>query len=192
MADWQAIKTEYEAGASLRSLAAKHNVSKTYIIEKRNKQGWTVPTTTDRPDATQGSTILTRDANAAVRVAAAIKCRQQGWTYQRIAAQCGYYDASDARKAIQRELNTIVAQSVEEWRNDHMARLEKLHEEVWELAMDKTNKGRLFAVDRLLVIAERQAKLLNLDVRPDEMMANVVVVREVPTGYLGVVEAKQG
>ncbi len=46
-ADWPAIRSEYEQGASLRSLAAKHSVSKTYIIEKRNKEQWNRPT--DRP-----------------------------------------------------------------------------------------------------------------------------------------------
>lgn len=52
MTDWKAIQSEYEQGASLRSLAAKHGVSKTYIIEKRNKEQWNRPdrpTTTDRP-----------------------------------------------------------------------------------------------------------------------------------------------
>src|SRR2546421_5722592 len=48
MADWQAIRKDYEAGASLRQLAAKYSVSKTYIIEKRNKEEWNRPTT-DRP-----------------------------------------------------------------------------------------------------------------------------------------------
>jgi transposase len=52
MADWQAIRAEYEQGASLRTLAAKHGVSKTYIIEKRNKEEWNRPDT-DRPTAKQ-------------------------------------------------------------------------------------------------------------------------------------------
>jgi len=48
LTDWSAIRQEYEQGASLRSLAAKHDVSKTYIIEKRNKENWNRP---DRPTA---------------------------------------------------------------------------------------------------------------------------------------------
>jgi hypothetical protein len=48
MIDWSAIRQEYEQGASLRSLATKHEVSKTYIIEKRNKENWNRP---DRPTA---------------------------------------------------------------------------------------------------------------------------------------------
>ena len=53
MADWSVIRKEYEQGVSLRALAANHGVSKTYIIEKRNKEHWNRPTdrptTTDRP-----------------------------------------------------------------------------------------------------------------------------------------------
>src|SRR5258708_2850993 len=51
MIDWQAIRADYEQGASLRSLATKHEVSKTYIIEKRNKENWNRPDrpTTNRP-----------------------------------------------------------------------------------------------------------------------------------------------
>lgn len=46
--DWETIRREYESGGtSLRQLAVKHNVSKTYLIEKRDKEHWNRPT--DRP-----------------------------------------------------------------------------------------------------------------------------------------------
>src|SRR6266567_3798864 len=48
MADWQQVRSEYEQGASLRSLARTYGVSKTYLIEKRDKEEWNRPTT-DRP-----------------------------------------------------------------------------------------------------------------------------------------------
>jgi len=38
--DWKAIRTEYEQGASLRSLAAKHGVSKSVIGERKFKERW--------------------------------------------------------------------------------------------------------------------------------------------------------
>src|SRR5256885_4040364 len=51
--DWNAIRQEYEDGVPFRALADKYDVSKTYIIEKRNKEGWNRPSadrpTTDRP-----------------------------------------------------------------------------------------------------------------------------------------------
>ncbi len=45
---WDLIRAEYEQGASLRSLARTYGVSKTYLIEKRDKEEWNRPTT-DRP-----------------------------------------------------------------------------------------------------------------------------------------------
>jgi hypothetical protein len=48
----------------------------------------------------------------------------------------------------------------------------------------------LFAVDRIIAIKERRARLMGLDVPVDKaMMSNTVVVREVPQGYLAAVEA---
>lgn len=47
--DWQAIKADYESGKmSLRKLALTYGVSKTYLIERRDKESWKKPTT-DRP-----------------------------------------------------------------------------------------------------------------------------------------------
>jgi len=52
--------------------------------------------------------------------------------------------------------------------------------------MDENNKGRLFAVDRLLAIAERKARLMGLDVPTNtNINAQQVVIREVPPNYLG-------
>lgn len=51
--DWQAIQADYESGKmSLRKLALTYGVSKTYLIERRDKENWNKPTklaTTDRP-----------------------------------------------------------------------------------------------------------------------------------------------
>lgn len=174
--DWLAIRREYENGASLRTLAAKHNVSKSAIGQRKYKEQWTQQVDTRTVSHTQG--VISRDANATFRVVDAVRFRQQGWTYERIAAQCGYASPGAARNAVQRELDRVIVQSIEEWRNDHTARLERLHEEAWELAMNKANKGRLFAFDRLLAIAEREAKLLGIDVKADDQLAGVTVIRE--------------
>jgi hypothetical protein len=68
--------------------------------------------------------------------------------------------------------------------------LNQLHSECWLLAMDRKNRGRMFAVDRVIAISEARRKLMGLDVPVDKaMMSNTVVVREVPSNYLAAVEA---
>lgn len=133
--------------------------------------------------------VPNRDANAAQRAATATSLRARRLTYQAIAEQCGYGSASACRKAIQRELQRVVVTNVDELRREELAMLDKLHTECWDLAMDKGYKGRLFAVDRLLAISERRAKLLGMDAPTTGAIAAAqVVIREVPAGYLG--EAK--
>src|SRR5438132_7068091 len=41
MIDWSIIRQEYEQGASLRVLAAKHGVGKSTIAERKHKEQWT-------------------------------------------------------------------------------------------------------------------------------------------------------
>ncbi len=41
MINWSVIRQEYEQGASLRSLAAKHDVGKSTIAERKLKEQWT-------------------------------------------------------------------------------------------------------------------------------------------------------
>jgi AraC-like DNA-binding protein len=173
--DWDAVRADYESGSSFNVLADRYHVSKTYIIERRNKGNWNRPTT-DRPPNTQG--IPNRDVNATMRVAEAIKLRVKKFTYQEIADQCGYSDASACHHAVQRELQRIVVENIEELRREESIIYDRLHAECWELAIDKGNKGRLFAVDRLISISERRAKLMGLDVRPDEVLAGVTIIRE--------------
>jgi hypothetical protein len=180
--DWAQVRAEYEGGASLRTLAVKYGVSKSVIGERKYKEKWEQQHPDTRTDSNTQE-VISRDVNAAVRVVEAIKLRQAGWTYERIAHQCGYANPGSARNAVQNELDRVIVQSIDEWRNDHTSRLEKMHEEVWALALDKSSRGRLFAVDRLLMIAEREAKLLGLDVKTEDQGPQVIL-EEVPIGYM--------
>lgn len=188
--DWQSIREAYEAGgSSLSALEREYGVSRQAIKKRANRENWVTPelqvTVTGSPQR-----VPNRDVNAAVRVIDAIKYRQAGWTYERIAAQCGYGDESSCRKAVQRELDRVIVQEIQEWRSDHVARLEKLHETIWPMVVspdlsNKKHKPSLFAVDRLIAIAEREAKLLGLDVKTEEEQGPQVIIEEVPAGYLG-------
>lgn len=112
--------------------------------------------------------VKNRDVNAAVRASAAVKLRTSGLGYEEIAAQCGYASAGAAYNAIQRELKRNLVADIEDLRREEIAILSKMHSEIWELAMDKNNKGRLFAFDRLITIRERFSKLMGLDKKSEE------------------------
>lgn len=183
--NWAAIRAEYEQGlSSLSALERAHCVSRQAIKKRANKEQWVTP-----PQQVTGTSSIqkvpNRDVNAALRVATAIKYRQSGLTYERIARLCGYSDPSSCRHAIQRELDRVIVQNIEEWRNDHISRLEMLHEKIWPLAVpdEDGKKVSLFAVDRLLAIAEREAKLLGLDAKADDNIGPQIIIEEVPMGY---------
>ncbi len=125
------------------------------------------------------------DINAAVRSKQALELRKQGATLEEIAHSCGYQDKSGAWRAIKRELDRLPAPAVDEWRKVQLSRLEQMHSECWLLAMDRKNKGRLFAMDRLLMVNQAINKLLGLDIAKDGNIALAqTIIREVPPGYL--------
>jgi hypothetical protein len=107
-------------------------------------------------------------------------------TYEAIAAQCGYANASSCRKAIMRELERTVVRNVEALRLEELDSLERLELECWKRLSDKEHtKALLFAVDRIVAIKERRAKLMGLDTPVDVAQTlNQVIIREVPQGLL--------
>lgn len=148
-----------------------------------------------KPENQDVQSPTNRDVNAAVRAALAVQLRTKKTPYEEIARQCGYGSAGAAHKAIQRELKRTISTNVEEMRREELASLEVLEAECWTRLQDEEySKSKLFAVDRILAIKERRAKLMGLDVPVDVAAStNVVVVREVPTGWIAepVVEAVQ-
>lgn len=135
-----------------------------------------------RKDNAKGTT---RDVNAAQRAALALKLRASKMSYEQIAQQCGYADRGSAHKAIQRELQRTVVANVDTLRREESVTLDLLQTECMKMFMDKENKGRLFAADRILAIMERRARLFGLDTPVDAAIAmNQVIIREVPQGYL--------
>src|SRR6266702_4122554 len=126
-----------------------------------------------------------RDANAAQRAILAIQLRTQKLSYDEIANRAGYANASASRNAIQRELERTVVDNVEHLRKEELLFLDTLHNEIWPLFIDKNNKARLFAADRLLAISEQRSKLMGLYLSPDQAaIANTIIIREVPQGLL--------
>lgn len=127
----------------------------------------------------------TRDVNAAQRAALALSLRASKMSYEQIAVQVGYADRGTAHRAVQREMQRVVVANVDELRREESLTLDLMQKECMKLFLDKDNKARLFAADRILAIMERRAKLMGLDVKPDEDLNRAqVVIREVPAGYL--------
>jgi hypothetical protein len=135
--------------------------------------------------------VTNRDVNAANRAVMAVQLRAQMLTYEEIAKRAGFANAGTCRKAIMRELDRTIVKKVDELRLQELSMLNQLHDEIWQLFINKANKGRLFAADRILAISERRSKLMGLDIKADEAIsANMVVIREVPNGYLGEVKSE--
>src|SRR5712691_2840619 len=114
----------------------------------------------------------TRDVNAAQRVSLAVQLRSRKMTYESVAKQCGYSNASSCRKAVMRELDRCVVKDIEALRTEELDSLERLELECWKRLADKNyEKSMLFAVDRIVAVKERRAKLMGLDLKPDEVLA---------------------
>lgn len=141
-----------------------------------------MPKKPEKQSVQNGSVV--RDVNAAQRASLAVKLRAQKAKYDDIAKLCGYGSAGAAHKAVQRELGRTIATNVEELRREELDSLERLEFECWKRLYDKEySKSMLFAVDRIVAIKERRAKLMGLDTPVDAALhANVVVVREIPEG----------
>jgi hypothetical protein len=108
-------------------------------------------------------------------------------TYDAIAKQCGYSNASACRKAVMRELDRCVVKNVEALRTEELDSLERLEQECWKRLYDKNyEKSTLFAVDRIIMIKDRRAKLMGMDTPTNNngIASNMVVIREIPSGYL--------
>ena len=142
-------------------------------------------------DNQRGTNPPNRDINSSLRAATAVSLRAKKLTFEQIASQCGYGSASSCRKAILREMNRVVISNVEELRREELLIIDQLHQECWELAFDKKNKGRLWAIDRLIQLSERRSKLMGLDVPVDSAIAaNMVIVREMPANYISLEATK--
>jgi len=92
---------------------------------------------------------------------AALKLRSLGMSYQAIADQMGVTKAT-AYNRCQRALAAIPAEAVDEFRRLEGQRLDLLLEQAMEKALSG-DKGSLFAMDRVLAIMDRRAKLMGLD-----------------------------
>jgi hypothetical protein len=100
--------------------------------------------------------------DVAQRQTEALRLRQSGRTFQEIADELGYSDASGARNAVLAALQTTVVEPNNEVRQLELSRLDALLASLWPTAMT----GDQGAIDRILKILERRSKMLGLDAAP--------------------------
>jgi hypothetical protein len=102
---------------------------------------------------------LTEQVRAHERHLRALELRKAGVTYETIAGQLGYANASGARKAVASALKATLREPAEELRTLELARLDAMALALWCRVQDGDEK----AIDRVLRIMERRARLLGLD-----------------------------
>jgi hypothetical protein len=138
-------------------------------------------TTEDTPRRGPNGKFL-RTTDTARRDGEAAELRSRGCTYQQIADQFGYSNRTNARRAVERALAATVREPADEVRTLHLAQLDELTREalaVLHRPHVMVSHGRIVqgtdgqpllddgpvlqAIDRLIRIQERRAKLLGLD-----------------------------
>lgn len=129
-----------------------------------------------------------RRIDSAHRDAAALDMRRAGHSYAHIAAELGYADRGHAHRQVSKALDAVRSEPAEALRDMELARLDEMHAAVWDQARD----GDLHALDRILRIMERRARLLGLDysMRPHDRDAQTAeAVDEAVTIVLDMLDA---
>lgn len=93
-----------------------------------------------------------------------LELRKAGWTFERIAKEVGYASLNGAHTAFQRALKATIQQPADEVRRLEVERLDALLATLWP---DLTNAvsfvQRNQAIDRILGVMDRRARMLGLD-----------------------------
>lgn len=110
-----------------------------------------------------------RRIEAAEKRTRALQLRKAGATFDQIAQQVGYENRGIACRAVQQELAELPKEDAAELRDLEMARLDSLLTAMWPKAIN----GNGWAVDRVLRIMERRARLAGLD-QPEQIAISTV------------------
>lgn len=88
-----------------------------------------------------------------------LELRRAGLTWQRIAEETGYADATGAYAAYKRVIKRVQQQPADELREQELDRIDRLQLAAWPNAM----KGDVRSILAIAKLMERRAKLLGLD-----------------------------
>lgn len=115
-----------------------------------------------------------RDYNAAIREQQVLQLRTQGMEFDAIARQVGYTDRGAAYKAYKRALARIPKPQAEEEIQNQLMRLNAAIKALWT----KIQAGDTWAIEKMVALEDRRAKLLGLDAKGDGPPAGQVIIRE--------------
>ena len=114
-------------------------------------------------------------SNVAVRQQLALDLRGQGYSFDAIAAKCGYPHRSNARRAVLAAIKAIAEDTAEEMRLAMLASYGPVRAALHRRA--RTGDPR--AVEALVKLDERQCRLFGLDLTPEAAQANVPYVKRI-------------
>lgn len=120
----------------------------------------------------------------AERRAALLRYRRQGMQYVQLVEEhpeLGYSSASAARKDCQRALAVVVAEPAKDLLTLELTRIDEL----WQAIHAKGMAGDLWAIDRLMRMSERRAKLAGLDSDSMRVLLTREAESEQAKGILG-------
>jgi len=98
-----------------------------------------------------------------------LELRRAGFTFQRIAEEVGYKQASGAQRALERIMARNIPQAPNEYRWQELDRLDRMQVALWPRAM----KGDDRAINTIIRLMERRAGYLGIDA-PKLIQAEVV------------------
>ena len=109
------------------------------------------------------------EADLLAKEAKVLDLRRAGFTFQRIAEEVGYNQASGAQRAYNRIMARHIPQAPEEHRQQELDRLDRMQVALWPRAM----KGDDKAINTIIRLMERRARLVGIDA-PTRIQAEVV------------------
>lgn len=102
-----------------------------------------------------------KQIRAEERQAAAVNLRKAHVTYEEIARQLGYANASCAYHAVKTAMEKTLREPADELRQLELSRLDEMSQSIWENVL----AGDLDSIATAIRISERRARLLGLDVK---------------------------
>lgn len=100
-----------------------------------------------------------RRTEAKEKAARVINMRKAGIPWEVIAQRVGFKDKSGAYRCYERAIKELVQEPAEDLRQLELSRLDDLHVALWKAATE----GNHGAIDKILRIMERRARLTGLD-----------------------------